>query len=103
MGLFDWLLKPHRMTDEEKQREGQRLDARRRHLRGKMSRVSGEIRRAWTTYRTWRGDEAGKKQLRAEIRVLEAQRKRMVKDMLALQAEMKKLGYEAAAGEVYAS
>lgn len=100
MGLLSWILKPRHMTADDKRREGERLDAKRRHLRGKMSKTSGEIQRSWTSYRTWRGDEAGKKRLRARIRELEAGRKEMVKEMLRLQSEMKKLGYEAAAGAV---
>lgn len=100
MGLLQWFLKPHHMTDDERQRAGERLDARRRHLRGKMSKLTSEIQRSWTTYRTWRGDEASKKQLRADIRVLEAKRKRLVKEMLSVQSEMKKLGYQSAAGDV---
>lgn len=100
MGLLSWLLKPHKMTDEEKRRKAERLDAKRRHLRGKISKATGEIQRAWTSYRTWRGDDAGKKKLRGEIRVLEGRRKAMVKEMLEIQAEMKKLGYDAAAGRV---
>jgi hypothetical protein len=100
MGILQWLLKPHRMTDEERRKKGEKLDAQRRHLRGKISKTTGEIQRAWTAYRTWRGDEAGKKGQRARIRELEAERKMLVKRMLKLQAEMKKLGYEAAAGHV---
>lgn len=102
MDLLRWLLKPHHATDEERKREAEKLDAKRRHLRGKMSRTTGEIQRAWTQYRTWRDetDVAGKKKLRAKIRELEAHRKAMVKEMLKLQAEMKKLGFDAAAGEV---
>lgn len=92
------------MTDEERQRESERLDAKRRHLRGKLSKTTGEIQRAWTQYRTWRDqdDVAGKKKLRAKIRELEGRRKAMVKEMLALQAEMKKLGSEAGAGDAVA-
>lgn len=100
MGLLDWMFKPHHLNSEEKQRQGERLDAKRRHLRGKMSKLTGEIQRSWTQYRTWRGDDAGKKKLRAEIRVLEAKRKQMVKEMLKLQTDMKKLGFEGAAGYV---
>lgn len=85
---------------ETRRREGERLDAKRRHLRGKMARNQGEIRRAWTRYRTWTGEAAGKRSLRAEIRHLEALRKDMVKEMLKLQSEMKRLGYEAKAGHV---
>lgn len=105
MGLFAWLLKPHHMTDDERKREAERLDAKRRHLRGKMSKTTGEIQRAWTRYRTWRdeGDAAGKKKLRGKIRELEGRRKAMVKEMLKLQAEMKKHGYDAAAGAVEVS
>ena len=103
MGLLQWLLKPHHMTDDDKRREATKLDAKRRHLRGKMSKTSGEIQRSWTAYRTWRGDETGKKKLRVHIRELEARRKAMVKEMLKLQGEMKKLGFDAAAGAVEAS
>lgn len=100
MGLLRWLLKPHPKTDDDKRREATRLEAKRKHLRGKMSKTSGEIQRSWTAFRTWRGDEAGKKKLRAKIRDLEARRKAMVKEMLKLQADMKKLGFDAAAGAV---
>jgi hypothetical protein len=88
------------MTEDEKRRESEKLDAKRRHLRGKMSKATGEIQRAWTTYRTWRGDDAGKKKQRAHIRELEGRRKEMVKEMLKLQNEMKKLGFATAAGAV---
>lgn len=97
------LLRPHKLTEEERARQGAKLDAKRRHLRGKMSQKSGEIRRAWTEYRTWRGDAAGKKQLRARIRVLEAERKAITKAMLKLQSEMKRLGFQTAAGYVEVS
>lgn len=100
MGLMEWLFKPHHKSDAEKEREAVRLEAKRKHLRGKMSKTSGEIRRSWTAYRTWRGDETGKKKLRSHIRELEARRKLLVKEMLKLQSEMKKLGFEAAAGAV---
>lgn len=100
MGLLEWLLKPHAKTDDDKQREAARLESRRKHLRGKISKTSGEIQRSWTAFRTWRGDEAGKKKLRSHIRELEARRKMHVKEMLKLQTEMKKLGFEAAAGTV---
>ena len=90
------------MTDDERKREAEKLDAKRRHLRGKMSKITGEIQRAWTQYRTWRDQEdaAGKRKLRAKIRELEGRRKAMVKEMLKLQTRMKDLGYKAAAGEV---
>lgn len=100
MGLLSWILKPRAMSDDDKRREIEKLDAQRRHLRGKMSRLSGEIQRSWTAYRTWRGEEAGKRRLRARIRHLEAERKMHVKQMLKLQAQMKKLGVGAAAGHV---
>lgn len=100
MGLLDRLFRPHKLSPEEKQREGEKLDAKRKHLRGKLARNQGEVRAAWTKYRTWRGDASGKKSLKAKIRHLEGERKAMVKEMLKLQAEMKKLGYEAAAGHV---
>lgn len=100
---MSWLVRwfgTRQMDEEEKRREGERLDAKRRHLRGKMSRNQGEIRRAWTRYRTWMGEPAGKKVLRGEIKHLEAHRKALVKEMLRLQADMKRLGYEAKAGDV---
>lgn len=100
MSLLSWFLRPHKLSDEERADAGARLDAKRRHLRGKMSRTQGEIRRSWTSYRTWRGDEAGKRKLKAHIRALEAERKEQVKEMLRLQSEMKKVGYDAVAGEV---
>lgn len=100
MGLIQWLLKPRPTTDEDRRREAERLEAKRKHLRGKLSRTSGEIQRSWTAYRTWRGDESGKKKLRIHIRELEGRRKAMTKEMLKLQTEMKKLGFEAAAGAV---
>ena len=100
MAFFEWLLKPRQMTAEDKAKEAAKLDAKRKHLRGKMSKTTGEIQRSWTAFRTWRGDEAGKKKLRAHIRELEARRKMMVKEMLKLQSEMKELGYDAAAGQV---
>lgn len=102
MGLLQRLFKSKHMTDDDKRREAERLDAKRRHLRGKMSKTSGEIQRSWTTYRTWRDekDADGKKKLRAHIRVLEGRRKAMVKEMLKLQTEMKKLGVQPAAGSV---
>lgn len=100
MGLLQWLMKPRRMTDEDKRREVERLDAKRRHLRGRMSKTSSEIQRSWTALRTWRGDGGGKKKLRAHIRELEGRRKAMVKEMLKLQTEMKKLGVQPAAGAV---
>lgn len=102
MGLLQWLFTSRDMTDDDKRREVERLDAKRRHLRGKMSKTSGEIQRSWTAYRTWRDekDTAGKKKLRAHIRSLEAHRKTMVKEMLKLQSEMKKLGVQPAAGAV---
>lgn len=103
MSLLSWLIRPGNMTEEDRAKEGARLDAKRRHLRGKMSRTQGEIRRSWTSYRTWRGEDAGKRKLKAHIRALEAERKAQVKEMLALQSRMKKLGFDAAAGEVEVS
>ena len=100
MGLLDILLRPRKLTDDERRRAGEKLDAKRRHLRGKLARNQGEIRGAWTKYRTWRGEPSGRKVVKARIKHLEAERKRMVKEMLKLQGEMKKLGYEAAAGHV---
>lgn len=98
MGLLEWILKPRHATEEERKRASERLDAKRRHLRGRMSKATGDIQRAWTQYRTWRDDEdvAGKKKLRTKIRELEGRRKAMVKEMLKLQAEMKKLGHDEA-------
>ena len=98
--FLEWLLKPRQMTAEDKAKAAERLDGKRKHLRGKISKTTGEIQRAWTQYRTWRGEEADKKKLRARIRELEARRKMLVEEMLKLQSEMKKLGYDAAAGHV---
>lgn len=100
MDLLRRILRPRKPTPQDREAEAARLDARRRHLRGRMSETSTRIRRAWTEYRTWNGEEAGKKKLKQEIKHLEARRKAMVKEMLRLQSEMKKLGYDAAAGRV---
>lgn len=100
MSLIARLFRRTELTPEEKARRGERLDAKRRHLRGKMSKVQGELRALWTKYRTWRGDAAGKKAVKAKIKHLEAERKILVKEMLKLQSEMKKLGYQGAAGFV---
>lgn len=94
------IFRPRQATDEERARQGARLDAKRRHLRGKLARNQSELRGKWTAYRTWRGEAPGKKKVRAEIKHLEAERKDIVKQMLRLQSEMKSLGYEAAAGHV---
>jgi hypothetical protein len=91
------------LTDDEKQKRGARLEAKRKHLRGKMAQTTGEIRRSWTDYRTWRGDDAGKKRLKLKIKHLEAERKLQRKEMLKLMGEMKRLGFEAAAGWVEVS
>lgn len=79
-------------------REGERLDGKRRHLRGKLSQNQGLIRRLWTAYRT--GPAEDKPALKAKIRRAEAERKALVKEMLALEAQMKKLGYQRKAGYV---
>lgn len=100
MQFFQNLFRPVPLTSAEKQRRGAQLDAKRKHLRGQMSQTTGEIRRAWTSYRTWRGTDADKKKLRSRIKHLEAVRKQQTKEMVKLAAEMKKLGYQAAAGYV---
>lgn len=100
MSLLARLFTRSELTPEQKEKQGERLDAKRRHTRGKMSRVQGELRASWTKYRTWRGEPEGKKALKAKIKHLEAERKMLVKEMLKLQDEMKKLGFKGAAGHV---
>lgn len=100
MSFLARLLGAPKLTDDEKQEKVARLGSKRKHLRGKMAQTTSEIRRGWTEYRTWRGDDAGKKKLRARIKHLEAERKSQRKEMLALMGEMKKLGFDAAAGHV---
>lgn len=100
MSLLARLFHRAEITPEEKAKQGERLNAKRRHVRGKMSKVQGELRNSWTKYRTWRGDANGKKGVKAKIKHLEAERKLLVKEMLRIQDEMKKLGYKGAAGQV---
>lgn len=100
MNLLQRILRPKPIDAAARAREGERLNAKRRHLRGKLARNQGELRRMWTEFRTWRGDSAGKKALREKIKHVEAERKEMVRQMMKLHAEMKKVGYDAAAGHV---
>lgn len=100
MGLLQRLLGRAPTTDSEKDAELARLDARRRHLRGKLSQTSTKIRHAWSEFRTWRGDEKGKKAVKLRIKHLEAERKALVKEMMKVQARMTKLGAKAKAGHV---
>lgn len=100
MSFLQRLLRPRRMTDEDRERQFSKLDGRRKSLRAKISEDSTRIRRAWTQFRTWQGDAAGKKRIKQEIKELEARRKQHVKEMLKVQSEMKKLGVQAAAGAV---
>lgn len=100
MSFLQRLLRPRRMTDEDRERQFQKLEARRKNLRAKISEDSTRIRRAWTRFRTWQGEAAGKKHVKQEIKALEARRKQHVKEMLKVQSAMKKLGVQAAAGAV---
>jgi len=80
------------LEGEARERELARLDAKRRHLRGKTSQLSTKIRRAWTDYRNWSGDAKGKKSLRVQIKRLEAERKELSRQMGVLQARLERLG-----------
>ncbi|HUR69596.1 MAG TPA: hypothetical protein VM370_10150 [Candidatus Thermoplasmatota archaeon] len=100
MSFFARLFRKSELTKEEKQKKGERLDAKRRHLRGKLSKVQGELRQLWTKYRVAKLDASEKKQVKAKIKHLEAERKALVKEMVKLQTEMKQLGFKAAAGYV---
>lgn len=82
----------------ERERLATRLDGKRRHLRSKLAQNQGELKRLWTQFRLAPKDERAP--LKAKIKVCEASRKVLVKEMLALQSEMKKLGFEAKAGHV---
>lgn len=101
MSLLDRLLGRKVVDPTAREREGSRLDAKRRHLRGKMSKTQSELRRAWTRFRNEKEPEE-KKRLRGEIKRLEAERKTQRKEMMRIASEMKQLGFEAKAGYVHA-
>lgn len=101
MSLLSRLFHPRtELSPEEAQKKGERLDANRRHLRGKISKIQSELRVLWTKYRNANLDASEKKATKAKIKHLEAERKRLTKEMLKVQDEMKALGYKTAAGHV---
>lgn len=84
---------------EARERAGRKLDRERKHLRAQLAENQRALRKLWTDYRA-SDERAEKKTLKRRINHHEAERKDLVKRMLKVQTEMKKLGYQAAAGTV---
>lgn len=103
VGSMDALLRffrrPPTLDPTERERLGARLNAQRRHLRSRLAHHQRTLHRLYTDYRRT-GDRDVRRDLKTQIRAVEAERKEDRKRMAHVAREMAKLGYQAKAGHV---